>query len=95
MTSGWRSRRRPASGTAATSGTAALRGGMTWLGAWRVLATAANGQPAAAGYLRRPGESAFLPFVISVLDIASGELADIAAFEAPGLISAFGLPAFL
>jgi RNA polymerase sigma-70 factor (ECF subfamily) len=68
---------------------------MTWLGAWRVLATAANGQPAAAGYLRRPGESAFLPFVISVLDIASGELADIAAFEAPGLISAFGLPAFL
>jgi RNA polymerase sigma-70 factor, ECF subfamily len=74
---------------------AALRAGMTSLGAWRVLATAANGQPAAAGYLRRPGESAFLPFVISVLDMAGGELAGISAFEAPGLISAFGLPALL
>jgi RNA polymerase sigma-70 factor (ECF subfamily) len=74
---------------------AALRQGMTSLGAWRVLATAANGQPAAAGYLRRPGETAFLPFVITVLDIDNGRLADIAAFEAADLIAAFGLPASL
>ncbi len=74
---------------------AALRQGMTSLGDWRVLPTAANGQPAAAGYLRRPGETAFLPFVITVLDIERGRLADIAAFEAPDLIAAFGLPASL
>jgi len=37
----------------------------------------------------------FLPFVISVLDIQDGQLADIAAFEAADLIAAFGLPASL
>ncbi len=74
---------------------AALRQGMTSLGDWRVLPTAANGQPAAAGYLRRPGETAFLPFVITVLDIERSGLADIAAFEAADLIAAFGLPASL
>jgi RNA polymerase sigma-70 factor (ECF subfamily) len=74
---------------------AALRAGMTSRGAWRVLPTAANGLPAAAGYLRQPGETAFLPFAISVLDIQDGQLADIAAFEAADLIAAFGLPASL
>ncbi len=74
---------------------AALRAGMTSLGAWRVLPTAANGQPAAAGYLRRPGETAFLPFSITVLDVRDGQLVDIAAFEAADLIVAFGLPASL
>ncbi len=71
---------------------AALRGGMNSLGTWRVLPTSANGQPAAVGYLRRPGETAFLPFVISVLDIRQGRLTEIAAFEAPHLVAAFGLP---
>jgi RNA polymerase sigma-70 factor (ECF subfamily) len=74
---------------------AALRAGMTSLGAWRVLPTAANGRPAAAGDLRRPGQTAFEPFTITVLDIQDGQLADIAAFEAAGLIAAFGLPASL
>jgi RNA polymerase sigma-70 factor (ECF subfamily) len=74
---------------------AALRRGMTSLGAWRVLPTAANGHPAAAGYLRRPKQTAFLPFVISVLDIQPGGLVDIAAFEAPDLITTFGLRAHL
>jgi RNA polymerase sigma-70 factor (ECF subfamily) len=73
----------------------ALREGMTSLGAWRVLPTAANGQPAAAGYLRRPGETLFLPFAISVLAIEDGRLADIAAFEVADLFAAFGLPASL
>jgi len=71
---------------------AALRGGMNSLGTWRVFPTSANGQPAAVGYLRRPGETAFLPFVISVLDIRQGRLTEIAAFEAPHLVAAFGLP---
>jgi RNA polymerase sigma-70 factor (ECF subfamily) len=74
---------------------AALRRGMTSLGAWRVLPTAANAHPAAAGYLRRPNQTTYLPFVISVLDIQPGGLVDIAAFEAPDLITAFGLPAYL
>jgi hypothetical protein len=43
---------------------AALRRGMTSLGTWRALPTAANGQPAAVGYLRRPNQTTFLPFVI-------------------------------
>jgi RNA polymerase sigma-70 factor (ECF subfamily) len=74
---------------------AALRAGMTSPGAWRVLPTAANGRPAAAGYVRRPGETAFLPFSITVLDVRDGQLVDIAAFEAADLFVAFGLPASL
>jgi RNA polymerase sigma-70 factor, ECF subfamily len=74
---------------------AALRAGMTSLGTWRVLPTTANGQPAAAGYLRRPGETVYRPFVISVLDIDGDHLAHITAFEAGHLITAFGLPASL
>jgi RNA polymerase sigma-70 factor (ECF subfamily) len=74
---------------------AALRDGMTALGAWRVLATSANGQPAAAGYLRRPGDTVYRPFAISVLDIDGDRLAQITAFEVGHLITAFGLPASL
>jgi hypothetical protein len=51
--------------------------------------------PAAAGYLRRPGETSYQPFVISVLDIEDDQLARITAFEAAHLITAFGLPASL
>ncbi len=65
---------------------------MTSLGTWRVLPTTANGQPAAAGYLRRAGETIYRPFVISVLDIDGGHLAHITAFEAAHPITAFGLP---
>jgi RNA polymerase sigma-70 factor (ECF subfamily) len=48
-----------------------------------------------AGYLRRPGETAFLPFVPAVLCFEDGRLADIAAFEQPSMFTAFGLPARL
>src|SRR5690242_6720048 len=71
----------------------ALRGGMNSLGRWRLLPITANGQPGAAGYVRRPGETAFLPFVLAVLRFEHGRLADIAAFEQPSMFSAFGLPA--
>ncbi len=73
----------------------ALRDGMTVLGQWRLLPIVANGQPGAAGYLRRPGESAFYPFVLTVLRLDRGRLADIAAFEQPAMFAAFGLPASL
>jgi RNA polymerase sigma-70 factor, ECF subfamily len=73
----------------------ALRGGMTILGQWRVLPIRANGQPGAAGYLRRPGQAAFVPFVLSVLRLEQGRVAEIAAFEQPSMFTAFGLPARL
>jgi RNA polymerase sigma-70 factor (ECF subfamily) len=73
----------------------ALRDGMNALGQWRVLPIMANGQPGAAGYLRRPGQTAFFPFVLTVLRIEHGRLIDIAAFEQPSMFTAFGLPASL
>ena len=73
----------------------ALRDGMNALGQWRLLPIMANGQPGAAGYLRRPGESAFFPFVLTVLRLEHGRLVDIAAFEQPSMFTAFGLPASL
>jgi RNA polymerase sigma-70 factor (ECF subfamily) len=73
----------------------ALREGMNSLGRWRLLPIRANGLPGAAGYLRRPGETAFFPFVLAVLYFEDGRLADIAAFEQPSMFTAFGLPARL
>jgi RNA polymerase sigma-70 factor (ECF subfamily) len=73
----------------------ALRGGMNSLGQWRLLPIVANGQPGAAGYLRRPGQTAYLPFVLTVLRFEHDRLADIAAFEQPAMFAAFGLPASL
>jgi len=73
----------------------ALRDGMNALGQWRLVPIAANGQPGAAGYLRRPGEAAFSPFVLVVLRVEQSRLIDIAAFEQPSMFTAFGLPASL
>jgi RNA polymerase sigma-70 factor (ECF subfamily) len=73
----------------------ALRDGMTSLGHWRMLPIMANGQPGAAGYLRRPGETAFSPFVLAVLRLEHGRVTEIAAFEQPSMFPAFGLPARL
>jgi hypothetical protein len=47
------------------------------------------------GYLRRPGDTTYRPFVISILGIDGDHLALITAFEAAHLITAFGLPASL
>jgi len=71
----------------------ALRDGMTSLGQWRLLPIMANRQPGAAGYLRRPGQTAYFPFVLTVLRLEHGRLTDIAAFEQPSMFTAFGLPA--
>jgi RNA polymerase sigma-70 factor, ECF subfamily len=73
----------------------ALRDGMTALGHWRLLLITANGQPGAAGYLRRPGQTAYLPFVLTVLRFEHGQLIDMAAFEQPSMFPVFGLPASL
>jgi RNA polymerase sigma-70 factor (ECF subfamily) len=73
----------------------ALRGGMTSLGQWRLLPIMANGQPGAAGYLRRPGEIAFCPFALTELRFEHGRVIEIAAFEQLSMFTAFGLPANL
>ncbi|HEX3786638.1 MAG TPA: RNA polymerase subunit sigma-70 [Pseudonocardiaceae bacterium] len=74
---------------------AALRAGMNSLGRWRLLPITVNGGLGAAGYLRRPGQSDFEPFVLAVLDFRDGRLQGMTAFEQPGLFPAFGLPAKL
>jgi RNA polymerase sigma-70 factor, ECF subfamily len=73
-------------------------------GQFRVLATRANRQPAAACYLRRPGASQFLPLGIDVLRSEDGVVVDVLSFSSqplgpqfseaavPDLFGAFGLP---
>ena len=73
----------------------ALRDGMNALGRWRLVPIMANGALGAAGYLQRPGATEYAPFVLAVLRIEHGRVADIAAFEQPSMFTAFGLPASL
>jgi RNA polymerase sigma-70 factor (ECF subfamily) len=73
----------------------ALRDGVNALGRWRLLLIMANRQPGAAGYLRRPGQAAFTPFVLTIVRFEHGRLIDVAAFEQPSMFTAFGLPASL
>jgi RNA polymerase sigma-70 factor (ECF subfamily) len=61
-------------------------------GTLRGVVSAANSQPAAAYYLRRPGESEYLPLALDVLRIEGGYVAEITSFVFPGLLPAFGLP---
>ena len=63
----------------------------TAIGTWRVLPVAANRMPAAAGYLRRPGDSVFRAFKLDVMRIEAGAIAEITVFNAD-LFPAFGLP---
>jgi RNA polymerase sigma-70 factor, ECF subfamily len=63
-------------------------------GQWRLLPTWANRQPAAACYLRRPGETEFRAFTIDVLRVENGKVVEMTAFPAD-LFPAFGLPATL
>lgn len=59
---------------------------------WRVLSTAANGQPAVAGYLWDEQATAFRPETIIVLTLQAARIAEITAFRSPGLFPRFGLP---
>jgi RNA polymerase sigma-70 factor, ECF subfamily len=61
-------------------------------GRFRYLPTMANRQPAAASYVRAPGESVYLPMGIDVLAVEDGLLVEITAFLRPELFPAFGLP---
>ena len=57
-----------------------------------MLPTAANGQPAAATYLRA-GDGAYEAYGIVVLTTTSTGIAGITVFADPGLLARFGLPA--
>jgi RNA polymerase sigma-70 factor, ECF subfamily len=78
-----------------------------YMGRWRLVPFGVNMQPAAAAYLRRPGDSEFRAFALDVLRVEGGRVAEITAFIQPGvdlseapyvgydLFEAFGLPATL
>jgi RNA polymerase sigma-70 factor (ECF subfamily) len=60
-------------------------------GEWRSLPTRANRQPAAAHYVRLPGDSLYRAQVLDVLRVEDGKVVEITAFV-PDLFPAFGLP---
>ena len=65
----------------------------TWQGRqFQMVATAANGQPAAAAYLRQPGEAVFQLSAVLVLRVEGREIAELTTFG-PALCAGFGLPA--
>jgi RNA polymerase sigma-70 factor (ECF subfamily) len=62
-----------------------------YFGKWQHLPVAANRQPAAAGYVQRPGTNVYRAQVLDVLRVEGGEIVEITSFE-PHLFVAFGLP---
>ncbi|MFC7647318.1 RNA polymerase subunit sigma-70 [Streptosporangium lutulentum] len=60
-------------------------------GRWRSVPVRANRQPAMAGYVRLPGDSAYRAQVLNVLRIEDGSIVEITVFE-PRLFPAFELP---
>jgi RNA polymerase sigma-70 factor (ECF subfamily) len=58
---------------------------------YRFVASRANRQPAAAIYLRPPGESEFRLTALEVLRIERGQIVEIVDFHLPDLAEAFGL----
>ena len=60
-------------------------------GDWRLVSTMANRMPAAASYLRRPGDTQFRTFKLDVLRTENGRIVEITTFGAK-LFPAFGLP---
>jgi RNA polymerase sigma-70 factor (ECF subfamily) len=63
-------------------------------GDWRMVPTAANGQPAAAAYLRG-GDGSYRAYGIVVLTVTTTGIAGIVVFADPGLFASFGLPQVL
>jgi RNA polymerase sigma-70 factor (TIGR02960 family) len=60
------------------------------MGDWRLIPVGANRMPAAASYLRRPGDSEFRAFKLDVMRIEAGVIAEITTFTAE-LFPAFDL----
>jgi len=60
------------------------------MGEWRLIPVGANRMPAAASYLRRPGDTQFRAFKFDVMRIEAGLIAEITTFNAD-MFAAFGL----
>jgi RNA polymerase sigma-70 factor (TIGR02960 family) len=60
-------------------------------GEWRLVPTRANRMPAAASYLRQPGDTEFRAFKLDVLRVEGDRIAEVTTFDA-SLFPAFGLP---
>jgi RNA polymerase sigma-70 factor, ECF subfamily len=58
-------------------------------GYWRMLATSANGQPAAAGWIR-DDRGAYQPYGIVVLTVSGDGIRRVVSFGDPGLVAMFG-----
>jgi RNA polymerase sigma-70 factor (ECF subfamily) len=71
-----------------------LRALMGVAGDWRMLATSANGQPAAVAYTRN-ASSEYQPYGICVLTITDAGIARISSFGDPQLVGVFGFSADL
>jgi RNA polymerase sigma-70 factor, ECF subfamily len=63
-------------------------------GDWRMVAIAANGQPAAAAY-HRDGDGGLRAFGVALLDVTATGIARIVVFGEPGWVTLFGLPLVL
>lgn len=63
-------------------------------GSWRMLPTAANGQPAAAGY-QLQADGSYAAYGLIVLDMTPTGIAGITSFGDPGLVAKCGLPLVL
>jgi RNA polymerase sigma-70 factor (ECF subfamily) len=61
------------------------------MGEWRLVPAGANQMPAAASYLRRPGDSVFRAFKLDVMRVEGAMIAEITTFPADHF-AAFGLP---
>lgn len=65
--------------------------GPSGMGEWRLLPTSVNRTPAAASYLRRPGEVGFRPYKLDVFRMDGGLVTEIHTFDAR-MFNALGLP---
>jgi RNA polymerase sigma-70 factor (ECF subfamily) len=70
-------------------------GSPVYVGRFKMVPTRANGQPAAAAYIRGRDDSTYLAAAITVLRVEHGRIAEITAFHDPGLFPAFALPTAL
>ena len=61
-------------------------------GELRTVVAGANMQPAAAHYLRTPGDSRYRALALDLLRLDGGHVAEITSFVSPELFPAFGLP---
>ena len=66
--------------------------GSAWFGDFRCRVTRANGVPAVACYLRKPGASIFRAMALDVLQIEDGVIKEITTFPLGSMVRAFDLP---